>query len=170
MEKYYGEKIKAIPMSDVEDWTNSNLDTLNKWSENVIGKLPYAGSMISDELYLQSNAIQIGIISQLEYFLKSHNKITNQYEILNVIKNSSLDDLEKDHLAFLFIVRHTLVHNGGHCDSKFFEDCKKHITKLKIENYKEGVLSSLSPDNLPLYIKWVKKLIEEIDGQKNLVK
>jgi len=152
-------------MDDVYEWVKSDLETLKNWSKNLINKLPPAGSMIADELYLQNNAIQIEIISQLEYFLKAKKKIGSreQFKIIDIIKNSSLQDIEKDHLIFLFLVRHTICHNGGHYDKKFIDDCVNHINKLKIENVKEGLLSPLPPDNLPMYINLVKKLIDEIN-------
>lgn len=153
-------------MNDTYEWVKSDLETLKIWSKTLISKLPSAGSMIPDDLYLQNNAIQLEIISQLEYFLKEKGKISNreQFKIIDVIKGSSLKDLEKDHLIFLFLVRHTLCHNGGHYDTKFLDDCAKHIKKLKIEGIKEGLLSSLLPDNLPLYIDLTNKLIDEINS------
>lgn len=148
---------------DSYEWIKADLETLKSWSGALIAKLPPVGSPLSDDLYLQSNAIQIGIVSQLEYFLQSQGKIKKQSELLNIIKNSrSLSGLQKDNLVFLVLVRHTLVHNGGYYDNKFIEDCKKHITKLKIEGVKEGLLSTLPFDDLPLYIDLVSKLIEEI--------
>ncbi len=157
-------------MTDMYEWVKSDLETLKNWSKKLIDRLPPAGSMISDELYLQNNAIQIEIISQLEYFLKAKGKIggREQFKIIEIIKNSSsLQDLEKDHLILLFLVRHTICHNGGHYDKKFINDCARHIKNLKIENVKEGLLSSLPPDNLPLYINLVEKLIDEINNNPN---
>ena len=153
-------------MDNVNEWVKSDLETLKDWSRTLISKLPPAGSRI-EELYLQNNAIQIEIISQLEYFLEAKGKISSkeQFKIINIIKNSSsLQDLEKDHLILLFLVRHTICHNGGHYDKKFINDCAKHIKKLKIEGVKEGLLSSLPPDNLPLYIDLTEKLIDEINS------
>lgn len=155
-------------MADVYEWIKTDLETLKNWSTKLIDKLPPAGSMIADEIYLQNNAIQIEIISQLEYFLKAKGKISSreQFKIIDVIKSSSLQDLEKDHLIFLFLVRHTICHNGGHYDKKFLNDCAKHIKKLKIEDVEEGLLSSLPPGNLPLYINLTEKLIDEINNNQ----
>ena len=147
-------------MTNVHNRVIADLKQLGEWSKNIIDKLPPTGSMISDELYLQNNAIQIAIISQLEYFLKIKGKIKRQFEILDIIKNSPLQQLEKDNLIYLFLIRHTLVHNGGHYNKKFIDDCGKH-TALKMENVSEGLLSSLHPKNLPLYIDLVEKLIGE---------
>ncbi|MBL7160509.1 MAG: hypothetical protein ISS93_01520 [Candidatus Aenigmarchaeota archaeon] len=154
-------------MNDVYGWVKSDLKTLKKWSRTLISKLPPAGSMISGELYLQNNTIQIEIISQLEYFLKTKGKIKSreQFKIVDIIKNSSsLQDLEKDHLILLFFVRHTICHNGGHYDKEFINNCEKHLKKLKIERVKEGLLSSLPPDELLLYIDLTGKLIDEINN------
>src|SRR3989344_3773920 len=110
-------------MTNVHNRVIADLKQLGEWSKNIIDKLPPTGSMISDELYLQNNAIQIAIISQLEYFLKIKGKIKRQFEILDIIKNSPLQQLEKDNLIYLFLIRHTLVHNGAHYNKKFIDDC-----------------------------------------------
>ena len=152
-------------MNNTYELVKSDLETLKIWSKTLISKLPPAGSMVSDELYLQNNVIQIEIISQLEYFLKEKGIIRSreQSKIINVINGSSLQDSEKEHLIYLFLVRHTLCHNGGHYDKKFIEMCAKNIKKLNCEGIKEGLLSSLPPDDLPHYIDLTNKLIDEIN-------
>ncbi len=148
------------------EWVKSDLDTLKEWSENLAENQPPVGSSISDEAYLQGNAIQIGIISQLEYFLKSQKKIEKQHEIPGIIEQSSLSKTEKENLKLLFLVRHTITHNGGHYDSKFMEECKK-FTNIEFEGVKEGLLSSLPIELLPTYIDLVKKLTNEIANENN---
>ena len=99
-----------------------DLSILDELSKKLFNKPIPIGSMVDDELFLQNTAIHISIISQLEYFLKKKEIIKNQSEIIEVIKNSTLEQLSKDHLIYLFLIRHTLIHNAGHYDSKFFKD------------------------------------------------
>ena len=88
-------------------------------------------------------------------------KIRNQYEIKNIIEHSNiLTRLEKDHLIYLFLTRHTLAHGGGHFDEKFFEDARRNIKELKLEiptdsNY----LTTIHPAELIRYINLIKKVI-----------
>jgi len=151
-------------MNEIYKEAMDDLDILNDLSKKLVDKMPPDGSMVNDELYLQNASIQIFIISQLEYFLKKNNIIQEreQYKIPNIIKKSSLRQIEKDHLIFLFLVRHTLIHNGGHCDSKFIKEIDSDMKELKLRGFKEGLLSSVDPKLLSLHIELVKKLIDEL--------
>jgi len=145
-----------------KEWVMTDLDILSKSAEEIIKKMPPTGASMPDGPYLQNVGLQVMIVSQLEYFLKIHGKIHEQRQIVDIIAKSSLTQLEKDHLTYLFFARHTLVHNGGHVDQKFFSDIKKHTKELKLEEYQKDSLSSCSPERLPKYIHLIKKLIEEI--------
>jgi len=155
-------------MDEIYNLAMYDLNKLSEWGMELANKIPHLG-LVDDELYLQNTSIHILIISQLEYFLKKKKIIQEreQYKIIEVIENSSLEQLEKDHLIHLFFIRHTLVHNGGHCDSKFLEDVSFHIKKLKLKGFEEGLLSSSDPKFLSMYVELVKKLIKELHGQKS---
>ncbi len=141
-----------------------DLDILDELSKKIVAKMPPVGSMVKYELYLQNTSIQILIISQLEYFLKKNKiiKEREQHKIIEVIEKSSLKQLEKDHLYYLFFVRHTLIHNAGNYDSKFFENIRTHIKELKLKGVEKGLPSPIDPELLSMNIELVKKLINEL--------
>jgi|GEM_PF-4221086 len=147
----------------------SDLETLKIWAkelENETKKIPI-GSMMPDKLYFQWSAINILILSQLEYLLKTFDKIKRQRDIKDIIQKSSvLNQLEKDYLIYLYLTRNTIVHNGGHFDITFFEEAKKHIKPLNLDKLKSGgnYLSPISPNLLGRYIDIVKQIIFEIQS------
>jgi len=158
---YWVIKLKLAEKNIAYDFVLSDLEALYEWAKELEGKEPPVGSAISDILYLQTAAIHILILSQFEYLLKSLGRIKDQWEIANIIRDSSvLSQLEKDHLTYLFLTRHTLAHNGGHFDEKFFQEAKSKIKELKLEMPKdEKHLSAINPDFLRRYIKLIKKMI-----------
>ncbi|PIN95745.1 hypothetical protein COX86_03250 [Candidatus Micrarchaeota archaeon CG_4_10_14_0_2_um_filter_60_11] len=144
-----------------------DLDTLNEWSNHLIKQSPSAGQ-ISDLVYLQNIAIQVMIVSQLEYFLKSAGKIEKQGEIKKIIEQSELTKSEKIELKRLMLVRHTLVHNLGHFDEEFSKKINKLGLKFDLkETEKQRMLSPLAIETLPDYIKITKKLIDEIEKTRS---
>lgn len=145
------------------EWVNSDLETLEKMARTLMTKLPPSGSMLPDDLYLEMSAISILPIAQLEYFLKYLEKIECQSDIPKVIEgNKTLTRKEKDHLLYLFLIRHTVVHNGGHYDEKFFNSAKKYIKETKI-SIPEGnsYLTPMTPESIVIAIRLIKKLIED---------
>lgn len=147
--------------NEVYGWVLSDLETIEKMVEELEKKYPSEGSAIPDTLYLQTVALHILIVSQFEYLLKSLGMIERQSGIINIINESKvLGQLEKDHLLYLFFVRHTIVHNGGHPDMKFFKDIKSKIKKLKVDFPQDDRnLTTIPPSSLKIYIKILKKII-----------
>jgi len=152
-------------MNEIYNLVMDDLNILSELSEKLVNKMPHPG-LVEDGLYLQHVAIQIFIISQLEYFLKKKGVIQSQREIKDVIKNSSLEQIEKDHLLFLFNVRHTLVHNGGYADSTFLYGVSE-LKELKLKGFKEGSLTTIDSTLSTMYIELVKKLINELQTKKS---
>lgn len=144
----------------VYDQVLSDLDTLEKMANEIVNKLPNTGSMVSDTVYLKLTAIPILIISHLEYLLKSIGVIEKQWQIKEIISNSKcIDRLEKDHLIYLFLVRHTLAHNGGHFDEKFRKKVNEEIKRLKIDIPSNKSLSPIPPELFVKHINLIRKLI-----------
>ena len=141
--------------------TIADLNTLEEQIERLEERIHF-GERLDDEIYLQIVAIHVLIISKLEFFLKMRfSKERLPYnEIIEKIKESSLDVLEKDHLILLVLIRHTLVHNGGYADKKFLGDCKKKLEKLEMKNYEESSLTVLGPSQLKKDISIVKKIVQ----------
>jgi len=158
---YWIIKRKLAEKNFAYDSVLSDLEALEEWAKKLEEKSPPMGSAVPDELYLQTVAIHILVLSQFEYLLRSLGKIKKQYDIVDIIQNSNvLNQLEKDHLTYLFLTRHTLVHKGGHFDEKFFQDASRKIKELKLEISKdEKHLSTINPDLLGRYIKLIKKMI-----------
>jgi len=158
---YWIIKRKLAEKNFAYDSVLSDLEALEEWAKKLEEKSPPMGSAVPDELYLQIVAIHILVLSQFEYLLRSLGKIKKQYDIVDIIQNSNvLNQLEKDHLTYLFLTRHTLVHKGGHFDKEFFQKAKSKMKRLKLkipENDKH--LSALNPEFLRLYIKLTKKMI-----------
>lgn len=132
--------------------------------ENQLSKISYPkeGAVIGDELYLFLTGTTVLIVSKLEYFLKRTKCIRSHPEIPGVIKNcTNLCQLQKDHLIYLILIRHKIVHNGDHFDNKFFEKVREHIKILDVQVKKEekSALAHLPPEELKLNLKIIKKLM-----------
>lgn len=140
----------------------SDLSELEKWAKEVSVKLPPAGALVSDKNYLESTAIHVIAMSQLEFALKSLKKINRQGDIPYFINRCEFfSQLEKDHLIYFYLTRHPLVHNGGYFDDEFSENVRKFIKQLKVDaNPPRNSLSVISPDMMPIFINLIKKLIQ----------
>ena len=138
---------------------NEIKDMAEKLSNNF-----YVGIIPTDK-YLQVEALNILPISKLEYFLKSSGIINQQFEIKDIIKKSTvLNPLEKEHLIYFFLIRHTIAHNGGYFDDIFFEKIQKEkfkTLKIELQNYKNSSLSPILPSDIAKYIDLIKNLIRE---------
>lgn len=126
--------------------------------------------LTQDDLYFQLVSVHILAVSILEFSLK--NKEINEIQcqktkrikfenIINYIKQSQiLDDMQKDWLILLVLIRHTLVHNYGHIDQDFRCGVNKYIEKLKYEFPNDkSQLATLSPDDVAICIKLLKRYI-----------
>ncbi len=163
MAKSVQPQITKEQAKEVYEWVLSDLKTLEKMARAVITKLPPTGSMLPDDLYLEMSAINILAISQLEYFLKYLGKIEYQYGIIKIIETTkTLTQKEKDHLIHLFLVRHTLVHNGGNYDEKFFKGITEHIKEIKVViPANKSYLTTIDPTLIVAHIHIIEKLIED---------
>ena len=151
----------------VADEAISDLDTLwNICNELHIEKYPKTiGQWLPDDTYLLLIGLHILTVSKLEWFLKEKGYIPKKSgygKLQEFIKNSQLNDLEKEWLIYYIELRHLLIHKGGRYDRIFFNRIKKHNFKhLKVEA-KEGDLCMLSPEELKINIELCKKIIENI--------
>lgn len=153
--------LKLEEKNPVYGWVLSDLNELEQIALDIKEPL-IVGNQVPNKTYHQIVGIAILSISKLEYLLKKLGLIKDkeQYKIKQIIENSkSLNQLEKDHLKFLFYVRHTLVHNGEHADQKFLDDINDNIKKLNLNSYTLDSLTTIDPSLLALYIKLIKKLI-----------
>ena len=140
-----------------------DLDELKRLAERLSEGLK-DGCMISDDKYLMTEALNVLTISKLEYFLNSSKLINGQHEIKEIIKNSSvLNQLEKEHLIYLFLIRHTIAHQGGFFDTKFFDNLnRENFKQLKVNIPANGEsLTPIGPSLIIMYIELIKKIVIE---------
>ena len=154
-------KIKLGQINMAYDWTLSDLVEIEQWAEELESRWPDVGGPIADRDYLETEAIQILTISKLEYLLKSLGKIQQQREMPDIIKNSTvLEDTEKDLIMYLYCVRHTLAHNGGHYDVGFDNCTNNHLNTLRVTIPRLAHhLSPIRPSDLIRRINYIYKLI-----------
>ncbi len=153
---WFDVKEKLNNTDEVYGWVLDDLESLDKMTEDLDGKIK-SGGWISNELYLITIVIPVLLVSKLEYILKKLGRIEKQHEIVSVIRDSTaLEDLEKDWLIYLFLVRHTLVHAGGYYDTDFFRKIDEHINRLqfsgKLGEYivaRRRTRTTPIPQNLP---------------------
>ena len=137
-----------------------DLENLKLQAEELVGNLKEGGT-IPTKKYLQLECLHILTLSKFEYLLKSLGRINKQFEITDCINGSKcLTRLEKDHLIYLYLIRHTIVHYGGCFDEDFFKGAKKEIKELNLEIPKDGTSRSpVYPSLLMIYIDLIEKVI-----------
>lgn len=135
-----------------------DIATLSKMCGDLKSQMPEDSNAISDPWYLQCVGLAILLISKFEFLMKLKHGI-RQCKLIEFIESLSyLTQLEKDHLIYLIIARHAMVHNGERADDKMLSDLKKHVKKLKWVTKKDEMIAMV-PWNLETPLSIVRKIL-----------